>query len=332
MTCIRFLVIACFVGFSGCATLVSDNNALHNSFRIDAKPIIAFDRDDSQRRIFGSLEFRGGLELSSDDPRFGGFSALRFQADGEHFLALSDRAYWLRGRIVYDGNRPAGLADTEMAPVIGPDGKHASHWDTESIAVNGNRLYIGIEDLDRIPCFLYDDGKFPVFLNTIPFPPGANAFPRNKGLEALEFVPKIISPGGALVAFSEEGLDKDGNLRAYIIEGAKYRSFAVRRSDDLDISDAALLPDGDILILERKYEIVNGVTIRLRRIPVVEIRPGEVVDGSVVFKAGMRYEIDNMEAMSAYRDEEGVTVLTLMSDDNYSAVQRTLLLQFVYRK
>jgi hypothetical protein len=332
MICIRFFLIACILGFSSCAALVSDNNVPQKSIRIDAKPILAFDREDPQRRTFGPLEFRGGLELSSDDPEFGGLSALRFQAEGEHFLALSDRAYWLRGRIVYDGNRPAGITDYEMAPVIGPDGKHASHWDMESIAVNGNRLYIGVEDLDRIPCFQYDAGKFPVFFNTIPFPPGANAFPRNKGLEALEFVPKFLSPGGALVAFSEEGLDNDGNLLAYIIEGEKYRSFAVRRSEDLDISDAALLPDGDILILERKYEIVHGVTIRLRRIPVSEIRPDAVVDGPVVFEAGMRYEIDNMEAMSVNRDAEGVTVLTLMSDDNYSAVQRTLLLQFTYRQ
>ena len=332
MICIRLLIIACFVGFSGCATLVSDTNVLQKRIRIDAKPILAFYRDDPQRRIFGSLDFRGGLELSSDDPRFGGLSALRFQADGENFLALSDRAYWLRGRIVYDGNRPASLADAEMEPVIGPDGKQARRWDTESIAINGNRLYLGVEDLDRIPCFLYDDGKFPVFFNTIPFPPGGNAFPRNKGLEAMEFVPEIDPPGGALVAFSEEGLDKDGNLLAYIIEGEKYRSFAVTRSEDLDISDAALLPDGDILILERKFEIVNGVTIRIRRIPVGEIRPGAVVDGPVVLEAGMGYEIDNMEAMSAKRDAEGVTVLTLLSDDNYSAVQRTLLLQFTYRK
>ena len=36
-----------------------------------------------------------------------------------------------------------------------------------------------------------------------------------------------------------------------------------------------------------------------------------------------------MEGLSVHRDAAGEIVLTLVSDDNFSAVQRTLLLQFV---
>jgi hypothetical protein len=35
-----------------------------------------------------------------------------------------------------------------------------------------------------------------------------------------------------------------------------------------------------------------------------------------------------MEGLSVHRSAGGETVLTLISDDNFSAVQRTLLLQF----
>jgi hypothetical protein len=38
--------------------------------------------------------------------------------------------------------------------------------------------------------------------------------------------------------------------------------------------------------------------------------------------------IDNMEAIAAHRSAAGETILTLMSDDNFSALQRTLLMQF----
>jgi hypothetical protein len=39
-----------------------------------------------------------------------------------------------------------------------------------------------------------------------------------------------------------------------------------------------------------------------------------------------------MEAMSVHTSRSCETVLTLMSDDNFSLIQRTLLLQFVLRE
>ena len=67
----------------------------------------------------------------------------------------------------------------------------------------------------------------------------------------------------------------------------------------------------------------------LRRIALADIKPGALVDGSVLFDADLGYEIDNMEGLSVHRSAGGETVLTLVSDDNFSTVQRTLLLQFV---
>jgi hypothetical protein len=81
-------------------------------------------------------------------------------------------------------------------------------------------------------------------------------------------------------------------------------------------------------VLERKFSVINGVGIRIRRVALETIRPGAVVDGATIFEADMGYEIDNMEGIDAHVSPEGETVLTLVSDDNYSMVQRTLLLQF----
>ena len=79
-------------------------------------------RDPSRTR-FGELEFRGGLVLTSNNPAFGGLSGIHVEADGSHFIAITDRGAWLRGRIVYRDGRPAGIADAEMAPMLGADGK-----------------------------------------------------------------------------------------------------------------------------------------------------------------------------------------------------------------
>ena len=90
---------------------------------VRAAPIEAFDNHDPSRTQFGSLAFRGGLVLTSDYRAFGGISALHMESDGEHFVAVTDRGSWLTARIVYKDGHPAALADAEMAPVLGPDGK-----------------------------------------------------------------------------------------------------------------------------------------------------------------------------------------------------------------
>jgi hypothetical protein len=162
----------------------------------------------------------------------------------------------------------------------------------------------------------------------LPVPPGVRKLPYNKGLEALVFVPKGQALAGTLIAFSERGLDADGNLLAFLIGGPTPGQFSVRRTEKFDISDAVLLPSGELLILERKFSWFTGVDIRIRSIPLKTIAPGALVDGSALFKADLGQEIDNLEGIDVHATSEGETVLTLVSDDNFSMLQRTLLLQF----
>ena len=89
-----------------------------------------------------------------------------------------------------------------------------------------------------------------------------------------------------------------------------------------------LLPSGELLVLERKFSWLAGVGIRIRRIPLKSLAPGAVVDGPAIFEADLGHEVDNMEAIDAHVTPEGDTVLTLVSDDNFSMIQRNLMLQF----
>jgi hypothetical protein len=88
------------------------------------------------------------------------------------------------------------------------------------------------------------------------------------------------------------------------------------------------LPDGDLLLLERKFAWLGGIGIRIRRIALAAIAPGAIVDGPSIFDADLGQEIDNFEGLDVHVTPEGDTVLTLVSDDNFSAIQRTLLVQF----
>ena len=299
--------------------------------QIIARPIAAFDPREPQRVRFGQLTFRGGLSLSSSYSHFGGLSALRVAADGANFLSVSDKGRWLRGRIVYQGTRPVGIANAEMAPVLGLDGKPlaARGWyDTESIAEDGGTIWVGIERVNRIVRF--DFGKHGLLARgeSIEVPAGIQRLPNNKGLECLVFVPRDLPLGGTLVAISERGLDHGGNIVAFLLGGPNPGEFTVKRGDDFDISDCAVTPKGDLLLLERSFSRLKGVGLRIRRVPLAQVKPGATIDGPALIEADMNFQIDNMEGLSVHRDAQGALVLTLISDDNFSIIQRTVLLQF----
>jgi len=298
---------------------------------VRADPITSFERSDPTRTRFGKLEFRGGLELTSSYRAFGGLSALRLSGGGERFLAISDKGRWFRGRILYDDGRPAGLADVEAAPALGPDGRPLSArgwYDTESIAEDGGTLYVGIERVNQIVRFDYGKDGLLARGVSIAVPPEVKRLPYNKGLEALVFVPAGLPLAGTLLALSERGLDAKGNLTGFLIGGASPGLFSIKRIDEFDISDAALLPEGDLLVLERRFTWLTGIAMRIRRIALAGIRPGALVDGPILIEANMGHQIDNMEGLAVHRGAAGETVLTLISDDNFSPLQRTVLLQF----
>jgi hypothetical protein len=301
------------------------------AIEVNAEPFSTFEIRDATRRQFGLLEFRGGLVLRSPYKHFGGLSALRVEDDGARFIAASDKGWWLRGRIAYEGTRPVGITNVEMAPMLGGNGRPlaARGWyDTESMAPDGGTLYVGIERVHQIVRFNYGRDGLLARGRPIAVPPQMRSLPRNQGIEGLVFVPKGLALAGTLVAFSERGLDEAGNILGFLIGGKSPGIFTVKRTDDFDISDAALLPGGDVLLLERRFSWSSGVAIRLRRVPLADIKPGALADGSILLKADLGYEIDNMEGLSVHRGASGETVLTLISDDNFSVLQRTLLLQF----
>ena len=299
---------------------------------IKARLVDTFKVGEPDRRVFGALAFRGGLDLTSSFAEFGGLSSLRMRPDGEHFIAISDKGRWLTGRILYDGARPVGIAEARMAPMLAADGRPlaAQGWyDSEALAEDEGVLYVGIERVNRIVRFDFARHGLLARAEPVAVPPGLAALPYNKGVEALVRVPKGLPLAGALIAISERGLDRAGNLKAFLIGGPKPGAFAIRRSDDFDVSDATRLPSGDLLVLERRFNWTSGVAIRLRRIALASLAPGALVDGPVLLAADMGYQIDNMEGIDVHRTAAGETVLTLISDDNFSPIQRTLLLQFM---
>jgi hypothetical protein len=298
---------------------------------IDAMPIASFDTRDPAQLRFGALTFRAGLALTAKHPAFGGISGLLMEADGAHFIAVTDRGSWLRGRVLYEDGKPAGIADAKLAPILGADGRPlAAHkwFDTESLTEREGILYVGIERVEQIVRFNYRRDGLKARGDVVKVPADFKTFTHNKSLECLAAMPKGAPHAGALIAVTEESLDDAGNLRAFVLDGAETIRFSVKRTDDFDVSDCTLLAPGDLLLLERRYSVARGVAMRIRRVPLAAIKEGALVDGPQLIQADLGYQIDNMEGIAVSRTPQGQTVLTLVSDDNFSPVQRTLLLQF----
>jgi hypothetical protein len=306
------------------------------SIDIDARPILHFERSRPDAKRFGQLEFRGGLVLGSSSPNFGGWSGLVMEADGKSLLAISDVGSWMTADIVYTGTRPSGLARARLGPLLGSRGQPLEakrEQDAEGVALldgtlkNGT-LLISFERLHRIGRFPIRDGKVLAPAGYLKMPADTKSMRENQGIEGIT----VLKGGpnkGAVVGFAERLTRGSGYHSGWIWIGNEPQKFQLQDIDGFNITDAASLADGSLLVLERYFRWSEGVKMRLRHISAHEIAPGARISGRMLFQGDSSFEIDNMEGLAVHQGPGGATVVSLISDDNFNRLlQRTLFLQF----
>ena len=286
----------------------------------------------SDQRVFGKLEFLGGITYASSNSQLGSISAIRFREDRQSFVAVLDTGRWLTGRIERnEEGRLSGLADVEIRAMFDKEGRdknRKARMDAESLAIRKGELLVGFEVFHRIEA--YPD---PGFMEAKPKRRLRLLFDlhelrSNRGIETLAMSPASGPLGATPVAVTERSLDTDGNVFAAVLEGPRKGLFAVKRDDPWDITDGAFLPNGDLLLLERRFRLADGMGMRIRRIAGDTIRPGAVVDGEVLIDADLRQQIDNMEGLDVVVMAENDIRIIVVSDDNQSILQRNLMLEF----
>jgi hypothetical protein len=108
---------------------------------------------------------------------------------------------------------------------------------------------------------------------------------------------------------------------------ARASRLAYRPPAGFRITDAALLPDGRLLFLNRRARIFEGFNAVLTIGKLPPLRPGALLTGDEEIAAFKSPAVrENFEALSV-TSEDGRTILWLASDDNYNGLQRTLLLK-----
>ena len=82
------------------------------------------------------------------------------------------------------------------------------------------------------------------------------------------------------------------------------------------------------LLLERKFGLIDGIGMRIRKFSQADIKPDATIRGETLLEADFSYQIDNMEGIDAYKAADGSTHIIVTSDDNHSLLERNLLLEF----
>ena len=304
---------------------------------IEFKVLDHFEPNDRNREQFGKLRYLGGLELESSNEHFGAISGVHSLENGKRIVAVSDTGYWFSWVLATSEDHILqSLSEAVYAPILDTKGSpHEFKWqaDAESLTYrefnNKAEFLVAFEGNNRISSWVAPisnaaKSSARIFESQL-FP---NNLQENRGLEALAVAPPKSKISGAIVALTEQGVNETDDMIGWLINGPNPGRFTVKRKHNFDITDAAFLQNGDLLILERRFHLLSGISMRIRQITGNTIEPGATLDGISLIEANWGYQIDNMEALDVHCSEDDKVFLTLMSDDNQSSIQRTLLLRF----
>ena len=289
---------------------------------IKATPV-AFDPENPARRRAGALTFLGGMELTSDDPAFGGFSSLMV-GQGK-FTLLSDG-----GNIAIFHLRPglrvkhAIFRDLPGGPGTG---WYKSDRDSESMTADlaTGQIWVGFEHSNAI-------GRFARGFETAEdggSPPPMRDWSDNGGAESL-----VRLRDGRFLTIAETDRRWGSNARNAILfagdpvaQPDRWVRFGYVPPDGFDPSDAAELPDGRLVVLNRRLDFPFVWSAVLTVIDPAQIKPGVILRGVEIARLAPPLSVDNFEGVAVTR-EGAATILWLVSDDNLFVLQRTLLFKF----
>ncbi|SKA35250.1 hypothetical protein SAMN02745126_05666 [Enhydrobacter aerosaccus] len=290
---------------------------------------VPFKLDESAAHRVGRLIWRGGLVLTANSANFGGWSDLYVTPDGRHLSSISDVGGWFTATIDYDkdGNL-GGLTDAHIGPLHGLDGKPlvAKAWsDSEGMAhLRDGSWLVSFERHHRIWHYPTLDGV-PV---PVDGPAEIGRQPDNGGIETLTAL-----DDGTVIAISEEYREQPGSVVGWIGKpsvggGYAWEKFRYATVPDFHPTAIVRLPDGAFATLERAFDVVRGVRVRVMRFAANQLQAGATVHPEELAFLASPYAVDNLEGISAARGPRGETLLWLISDDNFNPMQQNLLLMF----
>lgn len=282
----------------------------------------------------GALRHVAAVVLRSEDDRFGGLSGLTV-LDGRQLVAVTDRGHWLTGQLTFDpSGRLRGVRDGRMGPLAHLDGTPVLGRDQrdaeELLRLPDGSWLVSFEGDHRL--WRYDASDHPSAPPTgrprvVPTPPDLQAAGANGGIEAMALV-----ADDQLLMLTEDMRDDEGAIRGWIgpLDGSAWRALALAPTGSFKPTGAVALANGDVLLVERSFDLLAGVRVRVSLLPRAQLVEGGLIVPRKLARMLPAHHIDNLEAIGLHVRDDGTHVLFLLSDDNFRPQQRTVLLQLTW--
>jgi hypothetical protein len=269
-------------------------------------------------RLPASATLAGAWELKATDPNFGGLSGLAFEND-ESLLAISDAGGWVR--IALDAGTPTTASIGYMRNAAGAFLSGKSENDAEGLAYRDGVALVSFERDFRIEAFALGAcgaSSRAVEIASLPTMFDGHAVDENEGPEAL-----TLTPNDAL-RFAYEGASDSLSPIGHVFAAGTADWSGARASNPAGFAlvsmDTISLPDGSQrdVFLYRAFDPLRGAR------SVLTWGPGEA-DRLTLSRPLLT---DNFEGLAVQVLESGQLRLWIVSDNNFTKLQRTLLYAF----
>ena len=281
-------------------------------------PVVLVAEDPTRTRV-GALTLIAGWRLDSTSQQFGGWSGLH--VEGDQFTALGDAGSVLRFRLGRFGHARDARIDP-LPPGCGPT-SDKRYRDSESIVRGPEGWWIGFEEHHRI-CRLSPDRDQATGLRKLP---GMRQWRRTGGAEAM-----LRLADGRFLIFAEESPERQRDRPLLVSAGdpvdprSAVTILHYRPPAGYAPTDAAQLPDGRIIVIDRQFSTALFTTV-ISIIDLEALTTRATVEGRPVARFAPPVISDNFEGIAVTQDGSR-TIVWLLSDDNWMDWQATYLLKF----
>jgi hypothetical protein len=277
---------------------------------------VPLDPTDPSVSHIGAFRYAGGLVLTAPGTdALHGLSDLEITED-DRLIAVSDFGVLIEATLSFDSDeRLVGLSNGQAVRLVDLEGRPLrvkSESDAEGLAVlaSGERL-VSFEEHDRVWAYQPTSAR----PRALPMPPTTFAF--NQAMEALSADPDAGADAYVV------GVEESGDIWSCGLARACVWESRVPKAREFGLVAVRKLPGGLMASLLRAFDLVRG-----SRIVLTITRDGAVAGQLELAKP---LTVDNFEGLAAVRRPGGATRFYLLSDDNASAGQRTLLLAFEWQ-
>lgn len=267
-------------------------------------------------RLDRTVRFAGGVQIVLDEASpLHSLSDFKLDQDGG-FISVTDAGDLARGRLVLDGQgRLTGVANLQyrrLTLLTGGPIVEKRDGDAEGLALTAaGEVIVSFERDHRL--WNYGPANAPEMVPSVLARPDF-AFTNNDGMEGI-----ALAPGGLRVAGESGGVWDCGPTACAVVVAPPPTPLT---DADFRITGMDRDPSGDgWFVLERSFRAPADVRARIRR-----MAPDGTL-GPVLAALKFPGTTDNFEGLAAVAHAGG-TRLYILSDDNASEKQRTLLLAF----